>query len=245
MHHYSTIFACRPVTLERNLIGFQLGQLLDGLGVLGIVVLDQEQRVAVSATDVRHHAGIEALHKLGLRTGLLVAPAVTQFAGIALAPADGDAVLGGAEHGRGPAASRRDDVGVVGQRIDEGGPHGGLADLPVLAHVVHVSLLGHDHGAGRPGLGPDGVVGGKERPAQRGVEAGVVLVGLDAVAEAAVVATAKGEDARNVPGSGGRLDGDGVILPAADGGDGDLAAIGDVDGLALLGIGVLRVLDED
>ena len=201
--------------------------------------------MAVSATYVRHHARIEALDKLGLRTRLLVAPAVTQLSGIALAPAHGDAVLRGAEDGRGAAASGRDNVGIVRQRVDEGGPHGGLADLPVLAHVVHVSLLGHDHGAGRPGLGPDGVVGREERSAQRGEEAGVVLVGLDAVAEAAVVAAAEGEDARDVARRRGRLDGDGVVLPAADGGDGDLAAVGNVGGLALLGIAVLGVLDED
>ena len=202
--------------------------------------------MAVSTGQVGHHAGIELLHELGLGARLLVAPTVAQLAGIALAPRHGDGVLGGAEDGLRSAGARRDDVRVVGQRVDEGGPHGGLPDLPVLAHVVHVSLLGDDHGAGRTGLGPDGVVAGEERTAEGRDEAGVVLVGLDAVAEAAVVSAAEGEDAGDVAGGGGRLDGDGVVLAAADGGDGNLGAVGDVGHLGLFAAGGIFIrLDKD
>jgi len=112
----------------------------------------------------------------------------------------------------------------------------------MLAHVVHVALLGKDHGARRAGGSLNGVVGCKERTSKSRDETGSIFVGLDSVPEATVVTTPPGEDTRDMSRGCGSLNGYGMVLAATDGANNNLTTIGDVDHCASLGIGYVGVL---
>mmetsp|Transcript_16762 Transcript_16762/g.48258 ORF Transcript_16762/g.48258 Transcript_16762/m.48258 type:complete len:333 (-) Transcript_16762:1309-2307(-) len=199
-----------------------------------VLVPDQEQRVPVPARHVRDDAGVQLLHELGLGRRLGSRVAIPQLPVGAIPPADRDTVLGRAEDCLRTPGEAGHDVTIVHEDVHEGRAHGRLPDAPVFPPVVHVSVGCKGHGALRPRGSPNRAVGRKEGAAEGCHEAGGVLVGLNAVAEAAVPPATPRENAGWLAGRRPRLDCNSVIPTARDTPDGNVGRVLQGDHLFLL-----------